>query len=316
MFRVYRSLASIGPEARPSAVAIGNFDGVHAGHRALLREVVAVANRKGWRSSILTFDPHPTKVVAPQRAPKLLTTIAERLEEVRGVGIQQAFILPFNAEFSNMAPEEFVKRVLVDGLGAAGVFVGANFRFGFKQAGDVQLLDALGRRLGFFVEVVPSVFFRNRMVSSSEVRRLLENGEVSLAGRLLEKAYSISGMVVHGQGIGSRQTVPTLNLDTAAEIIPADGVYITCTKDTDDGREWQSISNIGMRPTFDGEHRTIETFLLSPFDGNTPRNIQVRFLRRVRGERKFPSAEALKAQIMSDAGRAQAFFRRTALLPL
>jgi riboflavin kinase / FMN adenylyltransferase len=310
MIRVFRSIAEIGPDARPSSVAVGNFDGLHAGHRKLLRRVVEAAREKAWRPSILTFDPHPTKVVAPERAPKLLTSIERRLELAEDEGIEQAFILPFNSDFAALPPEEFVSKILVNGVGAAGVFVGENFRFGARQSGDVELLRDLGKQLGFSVEIVPSVHVRGRMASSTEVRRLIENGDVSLACRLLGGPYSIEGSIIPGHGIGSKQTVPTLNLDTAAEVLPADGVYISRVTDLMDGRVWQSITNIGMRPTFDGRERTIETFLLSPFDGKTPERIRLAFLRRVRAERKFASPDDLKAQILRDVQVAQKYFRR------
>lgn len=312
MFRVYRSLAEIGPNPSPSAVAVGNFDGVHAGHRKLFRRIAEVAGQRGWLPSVLTFDPHPTKVVAPDRAPKLLNTPEERWELMRQEGIQQVIVLPFDREFAALTPEEFVRKVLVDGIAAACVFVGENFRFGARQAGDVTLLKQLGEQLGFSVEVVPSVYIRGRMASSTEARRLIQEGEVSLACRLLERPYWIEGEIVHGHGIGSKQTVPTLNLHTNSEVIPADGVYITRTTDRKDQRTWRSITNIGVRPTFDGRERTIETFLRSPFDGNTPEHIRLEFLKRLREERRFDSPDALKGQILKDVKRADTYFRRLA----
>ena len=233
---------------------------------------------------------------------------------MREEGIQQVIVLPFNREFASLRPEEFARKILVEGIRAAGVYVGENFRFGARQSGDVELLRQLGDQLGFRVEVVPSAYVRGRMASSTEVRNLLGNGQVSLACRLLERPFWVQGEIVHGHGIGSKQTVPTLNLNTAAEVLPADGVYITRTTDLEDGRQWQSISNIGIRPTFDGTKRTIETFLLSPFDGTTPARIRLEFLKRVREERKFDSPEALKSQILQDVKRAQTYFRRTGVL--
>jgi riboflavin kinase/FMN adenylyltransferase len=176
----------------------------------------------------------------------------------------------------------------------------------------VDTLERLGREYGFTVEAVPAVVVRGRIVSSTEVRHLIEAGSVSFAARLLERPYALDGQVVRGHGIGSKQTVPTLNLDTTAEVLPAHGVYITHTRDRDSARTWPSISNIGYRPTFNGDRLTIETFLLQPLEGDSPRRIRVEFLRRVRDERKFDSPEALKTQILKDVARAQAFFRRVA----
>jgi riboflavin kinase/FMN adenylyltransferase len=310
MFRVYRSLDEIRADAPHCALTIGNFDGVHAGHRRIFRRVVELARKRGWVPSVLTFDPHPTRVVAPDRAPKLLNTAVERLEYMREEGIEQVFMLPFDQAFSEQDPESFVRNVLVGRLRARGVLVGANFRFGKGQAGDIDMLRQLGERYGFTTEITEGVEMRGRLVSSSEVRRLLTSGDVSSAGRLLERPYWVEGEVVHGHGIGSRQTVPTLNLSTRAEVLPATGVYISRTRDLDSPRTWDSITNVGYRPTFDGQGLTIETFLLSPFDGNTPARVRLEFLRRVREERKFGSPEALKEQIMKDVGRAQAYFRR------
>jgi riboflavin kinase/FMN adenylyltransferase len=310
MFRVYRTLAEVGPEARGCAVSIGNFDGVHAGHRRIFRRAVELGREHGWIPSVLTFDPHPTTVVAPERAPKLLNTPEERLALLRAEGIQQVFLLPFNRSFSEQTPESFVHDVLVQRLGARAVLVGENFRFGRAQAGDVTLLRQLGEKYGFVTEVLSAVKMRGRMVSSSEVRSLIASGDVSIAGRLLGRPYSLHGEVVRGQGIGSKQTVPTLNLAASADLIPATGVYITRTHDFGSTRLWDSITNVGYRPTFEGTGLTIETFLLSPFDGVTPERIRVEFLRRIRQERKFESPAALKSQIMKDVNRAQVYFRR------
>ncbi len=310
MLHVYRGLNEIDSEARDCVVSIGNFDGVHAGHRRIFRRVVELGLERKWKPSVLTFDPHPVRIVAPDRAPKLLNTPEERLEYMEEEGVEQVFMLPFDKPFSEQSPADFVHDVLVGGLGARGVLVGDNFRFGKGQAGDVALLKELGDKYGLHVEVTAGVRLRGRAVSSSEVRRLLLRGDVSMACRLLERPYSVQGEIIHGQGIGSKQTVPTLNLSTQADVIPAAAVYITRTRDLDNQRAWESITNVGYRPTFGGEELTIETFLLSPFDGDTPRRVRLEFLRRVREERKFDSPEALKKQIMSDVERTHIYFRR------
>lgn len=315
--RIYRSLTGIGPEARPSAVTIGNFDGVHEGHRAIFRRVVAAGRENGWKPSVLTFDPHPTRVVAPDRAPKLLSTSDERFALMGHEGIEQIFVIPFDRPFSQLGPEEFVGSVLVDMIGAKAVLVGENFRFGKRQAGDVKMLAELGRRYGFTTEIVPGVRMRGLMVSSSEVRRLILAGRVGIACRLLGRPYALEGRVTPGHGVGSKQTVPTLNLATEAEVLPASGVYITRTDELGGGaRKWPSITNVGFRPTFDGNELTIETYLLEPVGGDSPDRIRVQLLRRVREERKFDSPEALKTQILRDVARAQAYHRRAARLTI
>jgi len=293
-----------------SVISIGNFDGVHAAHRQLLRRVAELARENNLKPAVLTFDPHPTRVVAPERAPRLLTTIEERVALIREQGIEEVVVLPFTADIARLSPEEFVERIVVGQIHARIVMVGDNFRFGHKQAGDVKTLTELGGRFGFQTHIVGAVKRRGRVVSSSEIRRLIEEGNVAMAARLLERPYALSGDVVSGHGIGSKQTVPTLNLSTPAEVIPANGVYITCTSDLEIGDRWHSITNVGNRPTFGGDGLSIETYLLSSFDGLTPERISVEFLRRVRAERKFESPEALKQQIFRDVARAQTFFRR------
>lgn len=295
-----------------TALTIGKFDGVHAGHSYLLSQVVAIAKQKGLQPAAMTFDPHPACVVAPERAPRPLMPLDERCSRIRELGIEQVFVLHFTPEVARLSPEDFVSRYLHDQMHARVVIVGHNFRFGHKQAGDPNALAALGPRYGFEVKLVEAVKRRGLVVSTSEIRQRIANGEVSLAGRLLGRLYGIEGAIVAGHGVGRRQTVPTLNLQTSAEVLPVDGVYITRTRDLDEGRQWNSITNIGARPTFDGGERTIETFLLDPLGGPPPARIRLEFLRRVREERKFESAEALKAQILRDVARAQIYFRRVA----
>jgi riboflavin kinase/FMN adenylyltransferase len=308
--RVARSLEEAA-QFEPVAVTIGNFDGVHTGHLQLLREVKHAAAQKHLQPAVLTFDPHPASIVAPQRASRLLTTQAERCSVMAREGIEYVLALPFTREVANWTPEQFVERVLVKALRAGVVVVGDNFRFGHNQAGDVSVLARLGERFGFETRVVPPVQWRGRVVSSSEIRRSIEAGNVPLAGRLLGRPYGVEGVVVPGHGIGSKQTVPTLNLQTHAQVLPMTGVYITRTRDLDSARQWNSITNLGRRPTFDGKELSLETFLLDPLEPPVPARIRVDFLRRVREERKFASPEALKAQILRDVGRAVGYFRRS-----
>lgn len=296
----------------PSAVTIGNFDGVHLGHQHLCEELASAARAGGLRSVVLTFDPHPACVVAPDRAPRLLTTPEERVALMEKYGIEGALILPFTREVAAMGPEDFVARIVVEVLGAKVVLVGENFRFGNKQAGDTATLARLGERYGFETRVAGAIRCRGRVVSSSGVRKLIDEGDVSLAWRFLNRPYAISGDVVRGHGIGSQQTVPTLNLRTSAQVLPGRGVYLTRTSDRSlDHHRWNSITNVGYRPTFGGDAElSIETYLLDPLQGQSPRRIRIEFLKRMRDERKFENAEALKAQILHDVARARAFFRR------
>jgi riboflavin kinase / FMN adenylyltransferase len=313
--KVYRSLTEVPPDFGPSVLTIGNFDGVHFGHRKILRRVKEIAVERGWKPSVLTFDPHPTRVVAPSRTPPLLTSPERRAALMIGEGIEQVLILPFTQALAMLTPDEFVVQLVVNAMGARAVLVGDNFRFGHRQAGNVAVLAELGRKYGFETEIIPAVRWRGRAVSSSAIRELVRAGRVSLAARLLQHAYGLEGEVVSGRGVGSKQTVPTLNLATRAEVIPASGVYITRTRELAAplaiDREWHSITNVGYRPTFGASDQlSIETFLLSPLTGETPQQIRVEFLRRVREERKFDSPEALRGQILKDVRTAQAFFRR------
>ncbi|HLK66850.1 MAG TPA: bifunctional riboflavin kinase/FAD synthetase [Bryobacteraceae bacterium] len=309
--RIYRNPTEVPDGFGPSALTIGNFDGVHVGHRQILRKLRSLASERGWKAVPLTFDPHPTRVVAPARAPRLLSTPARRAQLMAQEGIEDVVILPFTRELAMLSPEEFVRDLLVERFGARAVLVGDNFRFGHRQAGNVEVLAELGRKYGFETIVVPAVTQRGRIVSSSVVRELIAGGKVALAARLLDRPYALQGDVVSGRGVGSKQTVPTLNLATEAEVIPANGVYVTRTRDREGVRVWNSITNIGLRPTFGAsEELSIETFLLEPMGGETPRRIQVEFLWRVRDERKFETPEALKQQILRDVRVAQTYFRR------
>ena len=309
---IYRSLSEVPADFGPSALTIGNFDGVHFGHRQILRRLKQLADAHGWKASVLTFDPHPLRVVAPARAPRLMTSPERRADLMREEGIEQVLILPFTPELAQVSPEAFVRRIVVDALGARAVLVGDNFRFGHRHAGDVRLLESLGRELDFTTEVVRAVGCRGRIVSSSGIRELVQAGNVALAGRFLQHPHALEGEVVPGRGVGSKQTVPTLNLAPTSELVPGRGVYVTRTTDLDDqSRSWQSITNVGYRPTFgESEQLTVETFLLEALIGPAPRHIRVEFLWRVRDERKFETPEALRAQILRDVAAAQRYFRR------
>lgn len=309
--RIFRSAEEIPDHAPPSAVTIGNFDGVHIGHRRIFDELKSVSAANGWASTVLTFDPHPTRVVAPERAPKLMTTVDQRMRLMAREGIEQALILPFTSEVAMLSPEAFVKELLVDRLKARAVFVGENFRFGHRQTGDTHMLTDLGHKFGFQALIAPAVECRGRMVSSTAIRRLIEAGKVGQAGRFLGRPYALEGEVVPGRGVGSKLTAPTLNLGSTGELIPARGVYVTRTRDLEGSREWQSVTNVGYRPTFGAsEQLSVETFLLDPLEGATPSRIAVAFLARMRDERKFENPEALRAQILRDVTSARSYFRR------
>jgi riboflavin kinase/FMN adenylyltransferase len=308
-FSVFLDLDQIPADFGPCALTIGNFDGVHAGHRQIIRRVVQLAHANGWKAAALTFDPHPTRVVAPDRAPKLMTTPLERCEILHAEGIDEVLILPFNESVARIPPDQFIRDIVVGKLQARAILVGKDFRFGHKHAGDTALLAQLSRQLNFETQLIPAVTIRGERVSSSLVRQLVEEGKVSRACRFLARPFHLEGPVVPGQGIGSKQTVPTLNLAAGGGVMPKVGVYVTRTRDLDSAQSWNSITNVGFRPTFDGQSLTVETFLLQPLT-TQPLRIRVEFLLRLRDERKFESPEALKTQILRDVKRAQTYFRR------
>jgi riboflavin kinase/FMN adenylyltransferase len=307
---VFFSLDSARNRFGPCALTIGNFDGVHLGHRALIAAAKRYANNMRIATAVLAFHPHPTVFVAPTRVPQLICSLEERIRLLMAAGADRVLIMPFNSELARFTPQQFVSQVLVDGLRVKGIFVGDNFRFGYQQSGTPATLEQLGRHYDFISHFLRPVTFRGQVVSSSLIRRYLSEGRVSLAGRLLGRCFSLEGPVVSGQGIGSKQTVPTLNLKPAnGQLVPR-GVYVTETEEPSSGRRWQSITNAGVRPTFGGDELTIETFLLQPLEGNSPEHIRVYFRRFLRPEQTFPDADALKTQILKDVQRAKSYWQR------
>ena len=307
--QVVRDLSELREPLRKSAVTIGNFDGIHLGHRELLGRVVRSAGELGGTSVVVTFDPHPAQILAPEHAPKILTPFPLKAGLIEKEGIELLSVLRFNRELSMLTPEEFARSILVEKLRAAVVHVGSNFRFGYQRAGDTALLADLGRKSGFRVETLPIIKVRGHRVSSSQVRHFLAEGRVEIAGRMLGRPYIVSGSIVTGEGVGHKKAVPTLNLGPVEQQLPKNGVYITCTRVG--GALHNSVTNVGHKPTF-GHHRlTVETFLLN-FRGEVEaEEMEIEFLHRLRDEIKFPDAEALKQQIQRDVQKSLKFFRLT-----
>ena len=324
--KVFRSPAEVPGDFGPSVVTIGNFDGVHIGHRQIMRRVVALARETGCMPTVLTFDPHPARVLAPDRAPRLMMTVDQRLRSMKAEGIEAVFLIPFSPEFAKLTPEEFAEQVLAGTLRTHVVLVGDDFRFGHRQAGNLDTLRELGGRFGFTLEVVAGIEHRGARVSSTAIRKLISEGSVSRACRMLGAPFALEGSVVKGQGIGSKQTVPTLNLAPENEVLPKTGVYATRTRDLVSGRAWNSITNVGYRPTFAGEGLTVETFLLTgplygglslePLGDVRPERIEVSFLSFLRDERKFETPDALKEQILHDVAVANRLHRRLTKHPV
>src|SRR5713101_4891172 len=293
-----------------SVLAIGNFDGIHLGHQAILRATVERAHALHAVSTALTFDPSPQKVLRPDSAPLRLSTNAQRMEWFNALGLEAVVVLPFTLDLARLAPGEFVEQILVRDLRVKAVLVGENFRFGHKQAGDVKLLCGLGTKHGFGDVIVPPVVYRGEVVSSTIIRREVAAGDVSHAARLLGRPFVLTGEVVSGTGTGRRLTFPTLNLAAEQELLPARGVYITRSCLEGETRSHRSVTNIGMRPTFNGSSLSIETHLLDTQLATAPKRMEVRFWKRLREEKKFSGPEELRAQIASDIARANKFFSR------
>src|SRR6267143_1756549 len=258
-----------------SVLAIGNFDGIHLGHQAILRTTVERARALNAVSTALTFDPSPRKVLRPESAPLRLSTIPQRVEWFNVLGIEAAVVLPFTLELARLSPEEFVERILVRDLRVKAVLVGENFHFGHKQAGNVKLLKELGAKSGFEVVIIPPVVYRGEVVSSTIIRREVAEGDVSHAARLLGRPFALTGEVVGGTGTGRRFTFPTLNLAAEQELLPARGVYITRSCLEGQTRSHRSVTNIGLRPTFNGSSLSVETHLLDTELATAPKRIEV-----------------------------------------
>lgn len=295
-------------DARSGTVlTIGNFDGMHRGHQEILKRVVADARAKDCMAAVLTFFPHPVRVLRPAEAPALLSTLEQRLAAFEAAGIEAALVLRFDEALSKMSAEEFAQEYLAQTMRAREVLVGENFRFGHKQQGDVETLRALGQRLGFEVEIVRSLQADGMVVSSTAVRTALSEGRVEKAAHMLGKPFALHGQVQSGTGQGRKLVVPTLNLKTEQELLPKQGVYVTRT--TIAGETFPSVTNVGMRPTFNGAHVTVESNLFG-FDREVNSGeMEVEFLARLRDEKKFAGIEALREQVLKDMERAKELHR-------
>jgi riboflavin kinase / FMN adenylyltransferase len=317
---VFRSLAEVLAGFGPSVACVGNFDGVHLGHREILSAVAADARTLNGRGVAVTFDPHPEQVLRPDRAPKLIAPIGERLRLLGGTGIDAVLVLPFDAALAQLTPREFVERILAGALSVRRVHEGRTFRFGHRAAAGVEELAAFGEEFGFSVRVHDAVHVRGLEVSSSAVRALVAAGDMRRARWMLGRPFTVLSTPARGRGIGSRLVVPTVNLAPYDGLLPALGVYVTRIRIGGNGiagRVFESVTNVGNRPTFGEPSFAVETHMLDfepaegiqvELDEDTP--LELEFLLRLRGEIKFPSAEALRAQIMKDVARAQRYFRR------
>lgn len=294
---------------RYPVLALGNFDGLHRGHVKIVERIQRGASERGGTSVVLTFDPHPPRVLRPDKAPSLLMTKAQKIEALAKAGVQGVAVVRFTHEMSQWEPETFVRTVLADWLHVAEVWVGADFLFGRDRSGNFTLLKSLGAQHGFRAEKIDPVRYKDFVVSSTRIRRLVAEGRVDEAGALLGHHYAIDGMVVEGAGRGREIGFPTANLATDNELLPPHGVYATTV--SIEGAIYPSVTNIGLRPTFgDQTATTVEAHLIDRSMDLYGRAVRLAFVQRLRDERKFPDLEALQDQISADVRRATRLFDR------
>ena len=307
-FAVFRSLDEIPAGFGPTVAAVGNFDGVHLGHRAILAAAADEARKAGARAVAITFDPHPEQFLRPAQAPKLITPLPERLRLLAETGIDAALVLRFDAELADLSPREFAQEILVAALGVRSVHEGQNFRFGHGATAGVKELAAMGEELGFTVRAHNAVRVHGLEVSSSAVRALVTAGDVRRARWMLGRAFAVLSTPASGRGIGARLLVPTVNLARYDGLLPGFGVYATRLKVN--GRAFQAVTNVGNRPTFGEASFAVESHILDfePIEICEGTPIELEFLLRLRGEREWPSPEALKAQILKDVARVKRYF--------
>lgn len=306
---IFRSLTEIPADFGPSIVTIGNFDGVHRGHQSVLRELTERAREQKVRSVAVTFEPHPARLLRPLQHLRLITPLEQKLALLeKDSGLDAVLLLPFTAELSQLSAEAFARTVLHDALHAVEVHEGENFRFGQNAQADVDELTQLGESLGFTVHTHAAQTWRGMPISSSRIRTAIEQGNMRIARQLLGRPFSIHSTPAPGRGYGTRWTVPTINLATYADLLPANGVYVTCM--TLGEERFQAVTNVGNRPTFGADSFAVESHLLDfhamVLTETTP--LQLQFLDRVRDEVLWSSPEALKMQILRDVARARHYF--------
>ena len=310
---LYNSLTALPPDFGPTVASIGNFDGVHCGHRWVIDQVTGRARTLGLRSLAITFDPHPIRVLRPEAPHALITPIAQKLDLLAQTGLAATLVVPFTPELSRLTARQFAQQILSDVCGIREVHEGENFRFGYQAEAGIDGLETLGEELGFTVKAYAPHLLRRAPVSSSRIRTLLAGGRVSEARALLGRPFSVRSTPASGRGYGTRYTVPTINLAPYDELLPAKGVYITTLKVASE--TFEAVTNVGNRPTFgslnDGQPAlTVESHLLDfhPIELQPDTPLELTFLKYLRPELRFASPEALKTQIFKDVGQAKRFF--------
>ena len=306
--QVFHKLDDVPPQLGPTIVSVGNFDGVHRAHQEVVRRMAQSAHALGGKAVVVTFEPHPLRILRPDVAPRLLTPLPVKLQLLEQAGVDAVLVLPFTRDLSLMTAQDFAREVLVGTLHAREVHEGYNFHFGHKAQGNINTLGALGKEMGFEAVVYPEQLRRGHHVSSSEIRQLLASGEVGEARALLGRPFSIVSTPGRGRGYGHKYTVPTINLSRYDELVPADGVYIAWLRVG--GECFDAVTNVGNRPTFGPDSFAIESHLLNfhPIELLAQTELELIFLKRLRPEVKFPSVEALREQIARDVHKARRYF--------
>lgn len=310
--QMYRQLADVPANFGPSVATIGNFDGVHRGHQWVISEVVARARELGITSVAITFDPHPARIIRPEARQPLLTPLADKIKLLAATGIDVLLVLPFTSDLAHNTAREFATNVLCDKLHVRELHEGENFRFGYQAEAGVNSLATLGHELGFTVRVYTPRNLRHHAISSTSIRKLIAEGNASEARALLGRPFSITSAPASGRGYGTRYAVPTINLAPYEELLPANGVYVTILTigEGPAAENFDSVTNIGVRPTFGADSLTVESHLLNfhPIMLTEQTPLTLTFLKRLRPEIHWPSVEALREQIGRDVQKAQRYF--------
>ena len=306
--QVFHNLNEVPSDLGPTLLSVGNFDGVHRAHRAVLQNIISRAPQLNAKAVAVTFEPHPIRILRPDAGLKLITPLPEKLRLLAATGLNAVLLLPFTRDLSLMTPHQFAHDILHKRLHAREVHEGYNFRFGHKASGSVEMLESFGREMGFEVKVYSEMQLRGEAVSSSHIRQLIRAGRISRARHLLARPFSILSTAGRGRGYGSKYTVPTINLSRYEELVPQDGVYITRTRVAEEC--FDSVTNVGNRPTFGTDSFAIETHLLNfhPISLGPDAEVEIYFLDRLRDEIKFPSIDDLKTQIGRDVKKANRYF--------
>lgn len=306
---VFHKLEDIPAGFGPTLISVGNFDGVHRAHRQVLANIVDRARTQGRKSVAVTFEPHPIRILRPDSGLKLIAPTSEKLRLLAETGLDATLLLPFTRDLSLMSPHRFAHDILKKALHAHEVHEGYNFHFGHQAEGNVDMLSQFGREMGFQVEIYAELRVRGEPASSSHIRKLIAAGNLSRARHLLARPFSILSTAGRGRGHGTKYTVPTINLSRYQELIPKYGVYISRTRVAEEC--FDSVTNVGERPTFGADSFAIETHLLDfhPMDLTAETEVEIYFLDRIRDEIKFPSVESLREQIGKDIAKTQRYFR-------